>query len=498
MPANPLSENILHWIKGLNEDAIVIRRAFIDVCKGDIIAGLILSQVLYYHLLDKTGKTRLRVIKKGKFWLAKQYTDWWEECRIKATLARNKINELVEDGILEKRIFKFNGMATVHLRVNCEVLESRIKTRTGKTSSNTTEAKPADMQNDANGFEGTEQTDMTKTNTNGCDEPERSGVSNSGKPLTEITSDTTDIKRERKKANIFPGKADFANWDYELNGPAPGKVFEWPENKFIEHPISQRYAMYSTDIRCYDHEIGSIFELLILGFHWGEDEPSARLYYEMRKKNIITNNSVRILYRFLREAYRSCDSDAEPLPASMAELLNRFADIYEVVFEHAEMELSMLLEDKENAGSLDFHRNEYEMMKDALPDFEKAEGALYFIYYNVIAMESQLLWIFLVNLYLTRQEELDWPAVLKKVRKHLVDEFKYRWRVKDFVETGLKLNFHDIFGMTRGEYDKIVQDGQNENTRKTQENELLLNPEKCPRTDVSLSDDADVGWPDED
>jgi len=57
---------------------------YIDIAE-DIIAGLLLSQIVYWYLPSKQdGKPKLRVKKDGEYWLAKnRVTTGGDECRIK-------------------------------------------------------------------------------------------------------------------------------------------------------------------------------------------------------------------------------------------------------------------------------------------------------------------------------------------------------------------------------------------------------------------------------
>jgi hypothetical protein len=44
---------------------------------GDLIAGLMLSQIIYWNLPAKDGTSRLRARHDGQLWLAKSREDWW-------------------------------------------------------------------------------------------------------------------------------------------------------------------------------------------------------------------------------------------------------------------------------------------------------------------------------------------------------------------------------------------------------------------------------------
>lgn len=109
----------LAW-EASTKDTIDVKRIYIDMA-GDLLAGIMLSQIIYWHLPDKNGKTRLRVHKKGFWWLAKKYTDWWEEVRLTRAQARRALDILREKQLVVTDVMKFSGNPQVHIRLNWEV-----------------------------------------------------------------------------------------------------------------------------------------------------------------------------------------------------------------------------------------------------------------------------------------------------------------------------------------------------------------------------------------
>ena len=59
----------------------VIHHAYVDIA-GDMVAGALLSQILYWFGADRNGRPRARIQKDGYLWIAKARGDWWEEIRI--------------------------------------------------------------------------------------------------------------------------------------------------------------------------------------------------------------------------------------------------------------------------------------------------------------------------------------------------------------------------------------------------------------------------------
>lgn len=120
-----LIENFFKWEKE-TRDSIDVKRIYIDIA-GDLVAGILLSQIIYWHLPNEKGKTKLRVKQEGKLWLAKKRTDWWEECRITPKQFDRSIKILEKKELVEKKCFYFAGSLTTHVRLNFETLISAIK-----------------------------------------------------------------------------------------------------------------------------------------------------------------------------------------------------------------------------------------------------------------------------------------------------------------------------------------------------------------------------------
>lgn len=99
--------------------------AYIDIA-GDLIAGTLLSQIMYWFSDDKNGRKRVRVNKDGYYWLAKGRDEWMEEIRISKKQYDNAIEKLRKRGLVETKLYKFNSVPTTHIRpiyknINSEV-----------------------------------------------------------------------------------------------------------------------------------------------------------------------------------------------------------------------------------------------------------------------------------------------------------------------------------------------------------------------------------------
>jgi len=105
----------LAW-EATTRETIDFKTIYVDMA-GDLVAGLMLSQIVYWHLPARNGRTKLRVVKRGYHWLAKRYADWHAEIRVSEKQARRGLQILVEKGIVEVARFRFNGAPTTHIRI---------------------------------------------------------------------------------------------------------------------------------------------------------------------------------------------------------------------------------------------------------------------------------------------------------------------------------------------------------------------------------------------
>jgi len=101
-----------------NDDAISIPRIYFDMVAGDFPAAAVLDEILFWTLPNKkTGRTALRVRKDGILWLAVARAEWWERKRLTERQADRGIERLIELGLVEKSLHRYNGHAQMHLRV---------------------------------------------------------------------------------------------------------------------------------------------------------------------------------------------------------------------------------------------------------------------------------------------------------------------------------------------------------------------------------------------
>ena len=85
---------------------------------GSLTGGIVLSQILYWFSPPPgSAIPRVRVFKKGKYWLAKTRHAWWAECRITSKQADNALKNLRAKGLIETDVFKFDGSPTTHISI---------------------------------------------------------------------------------------------------------------------------------------------------------------------------------------------------------------------------------------------------------------------------------------------------------------------------------------------------------------------------------------------
>lgn len=125
--------SFLRWEK-TTKDTIDFKKIYVDMADGDPIAGLALSQIVFWHLPDRNGKNKMRVFREGYWWIAKPREDWWEECRLTPKRVDRALKILRDDaGIVVTKNFKFGpqGSPTLHVRIDEEAFIRAWETHLG-------------------------------------------------------------------------------------------------------------------------------------------------------------------------------------------------------------------------------------------------------------------------------------------------------------------------------------------------------------------------------
>jgi hypothetical protein len=119
-------EEFLKWEEA-SRDTIDVKRCYVDIA-GDLVTGVLLSQIIFYHLPDRTGeRSKLRVRRGGAEWLVKEREDWWEECRISPKQFDRAAQVLETKHIIRIEKHLFNAKRAIHIALNFSELIKEIK-----------------------------------------------------------------------------------------------------------------------------------------------------------------------------------------------------------------------------------------------------------------------------------------------------------------------------------------------------------------------------------
>jgi len=123
------SEFMEGWLRGDSsaEDRIYSNKMYIYINDNHLHDGMIFNQLMYWSGYDKNGNRRLRAEQDGHMWIAKEYKDWWKECCVNENTAKKAINRMAKSGLIIKKVFKFNGQPTTHLRINFDKFEEKVR-----------------------------------------------------------------------------------------------------------------------------------------------------------------------------------------------------------------------------------------------------------------------------------------------------------------------------------------------------------------------------------
>lgn len=87
----------------------------LSVQLGNVVAGVLLSQILYWFRPDAQGKTKVKVKQDGKVWVAKHRKEMMEETGLTLWEYKQSIALLVKLGLIQYKRFGFAGKVTPHI-----------------------------------------------------------------------------------------------------------------------------------------------------------------------------------------------------------------------------------------------------------------------------------------------------------------------------------------------------------------------------------------------
>ena len=117
---NEQIESFLKW-EQMSRDTIDVKKCYIDIA-GDLVAGILLSQIIYWFLPSNKGNSKLGASLKGEPCLAKNRDDWWNECRITGKQYDRAIKVLMARGLVKVKNSMFGGKKTPFIILNWEKL----------------------------------------------------------------------------------------------------------------------------------------------------------------------------------------------------------------------------------------------------------------------------------------------------------------------------------------------------------------------------------------
>jgi hypothetical protein len=118
-------DEFLAW-EAASKDTIDFKRAYVDVV-GDVLAGLVLAELIYWHLPSKkTGAAKMKVRRGDHHWIACNRADWWERTRLTARQFDAALKLLTDASIAIKEVHGFAAKRALYVRINETVFLERL------------------------------------------------------------------------------------------------------------------------------------------------------------------------------------------------------------------------------------------------------------------------------------------------------------------------------------------------------------------------------------
>ena len=165
-----------------SRDCIKVKRCYIDVAQ-DLEAGVLLSQIIYWHLPNKEGEQKLTVQRDAHWWLAKGREDWWQECRLTPKQFDRAIRQLEAQQLVCTKVYKWQGQNTKHIRVDWSSLlqalsvlgassDAVVGFRRREAVNSTSKIRDKETQQDSPGFPNSQSYELSELpNSQSCKSP---------------------------------------------------------------------------------------------------------------------------------------------------------------------------------------------------------------------------------------------------------------------------------------------------------------------------------------
>jgi hypothetical protein len=147
-----------------SKESIILKKLYVRICDDDLIAGLILSHIVFWFGNNPDGNPRAKHKHEGRTCIVRQRNDWWDECCISPKQYDRAINVLKERGFVDVEIHKssFHKWETAHfIFINESKLmeavdadlkrQQNIKSESEKEQSGNPELPKGEIQNSPKG-----------------------------------------------------------------------------------------------------------------------------------------------------------------------------------------------------------------------------------------------------------------------------------------------------------------------------------------------------------
>lgn len=128
-----LDLNTFYKLEEFEKQQVNVKMVYIDIT-GDLIAGILLSQIIYWNLPSKEGKSKLKVNYKGRKGIAKGRNEWWDEIRITPKQYDRAIKILKELELVEVKNTMFNAKRTPVIMFNSDVFIKKYQSKLTKST----------------------------------------------------------------------------------------------------------------------------------------------------------------------------------------------------------------------------------------------------------------------------------------------------------------------------------------------------------------------------
>jgi len=116
-------KEFLFW-ESSSRDTIDFKMVYVDIANGDLVSGLLLSQIIYWFLPSKSNQSKLTET-NGVKQLIKKRGDWYNEIRISEKQYDRAVGILGKLGLIKVELKKSNyydGAPVPHIQLNFDVL----------------------------------------------------------------------------------------------------------------------------------------------------------------------------------------------------------------------------------------------------------------------------------------------------------------------------------------------------------------------------------------